>query len=465
MILFRRRLLGGSAQGSACASPVRWSLPLLALAVLASLGACSSFRDLYPRLDGLAAQGQYRQAAKLVEKYKDDYGDRNAVLYNLDRGTFYHYAGQYAESNKAFQLAEDRMDELFTQSITQNVAAFAVNDNLLPYRGEDFESVIVDIFQALNYVSLGNVENALVKARKVDEKLNYINSQYEPNARNVYKADGFARMLMGALYETGGSRSDLNDAFISYRLAVGIYQNDFFTNYGVPVPAVLQANYVTTAQFMGSEEFQAAQSQFGATPLLSLDQLQAQGQLYFVHYDGRAPVKVESSINAVVAGNLLRIAFPEYRRRYYLITGSRVLVDGQLATTLDDGDPVGQIAIKNLDNRKGRIAAKAIARATTKFLANLAVQREAEKRGGQVAGLLAWAAGNAATAVSEQADLRSWQTLPDRILIGRVVVPAGKHRVQVQLTTGAGAVVATRDLGEVEVRPGSTRFFLYQSNT
>ncbi|NIP74268.1 MAG: hypothetical protein GWO16_15230, partial [Gammaproteobacteria bacterium] len=76
------------------------------------------------------------------------------------------------------------------------------------------------------------------------------------------------------------------------------------------------------------------------------------------------------------------------------------------ATTLETAQPIGAIAVKNLENRKGRIAAKAIARATTKYLANRAVQERA-KQESQAAGLFAWAAGQVFAEVSEQADLRA----------------------------------------------------------
>jgi len=442
-------------------SPLR-ALPrlLLWVALAALLAACSPHRALYPRLEQLSRQGKYLEAAQVVEKNKAEYGDRNSVLYNLDRGVFYHYAGRYKESNEAFAAAEHRMDELYTESISGNVAAFALNDNTLPYRGEDFEQVIVNIYRALNYIELGQTDEALVEARKVNLKLEQINDKYPAGAKNVYKEDAFARLLAGVLYEMGGTRDDFNDAYISDRLAADAYANDFSKNYGVQAPEALARNLLTTATFMGSDELQAAQQRFpGASPI-PLQTLRQEGQLYFVHFAGRGPTKVEDAIRALMPdGNHIKIAFPRYKPSYYVINGSRVLVDGQPGTTLQTAQPIGAIAVENLQNRKGRIAVKAIARATVKYLANKALQERARKES-QGAGLLAFVAGNVFAEVSEQADLRSWQTLPDKVLIGRVLVPPGKHHVQVQFTTGGASVVATRDLGEVTVDAGQTRFFI-----
>ena len=433
---------------------------LLWAAAALLLGACSPHVELYPKLDELALRDQYLEAAQLVEKSKDAYGDRNAVLYNLDRGLYYHHAGRYKESNAAFELAERRMDDLYTESVTGNVAAFALNDNTLPYRGEDFETVLVNVYRALNYIALGQVDEALVEARKVNLKLEAINDKYPGDAKNVYKEDAFARLLAGVLYEMGGTRNDVNDAFISDRLAVNAYANDFAKNYRVDAPEVLARNLLSTALFMGPEELRAAQTRYPGVEPIPLDRKRQLGQLYLVHFAGKSPVKVEDSIRAVMPdGNLLKVAFPRYRSRGYLITGARVQVDGQPAATLQAAQPIGAIAKENLENRRGRIAVKAIARATAKYIANRALQERARKEG-QAAGVLGFIAGTVFAEISEQADLRSWQTLPDLVLIGRVLVPPGKHRVQVQFTSGGGAVVATRDLGELELAAGQTRFVM-----
>lgn len=437
----------------------RWGAVAAVLAV-AVVAGCSPHRELYPQIESLAARGQYGQAAQLVERNKAEYGERNAVLYHLDRGTMYHYAGEYEKSNQAFEAAERRMDALYTQSVSGNVAAFLSNDNTLPYRGEDFEQVTVNIYRALNYVKLRDIDAALVEARKVDNKLNYFNDQYEQDKKNRYQEDAFARMLMGIFFEMSGTRTDLNDAFIANRLAVGIYEKDFQPVYRASVPELLKRNLLTTADFMGSQEFQEALARFPGVESIGLGEKERKGQLYFVHFCGRSPEKVEDSIDAVMPdGNLFRIAFPRYAERSYLIDGSRVRVDGRRRQRLEVGSPLGAIAVKNLQDRKTRIMAKAIARATTKYMATRAAQNVSDDEGVK---LLAFLAGNVYAAASERADLRSWQTLPDKILIGRVLVEPGAHQVAVEFTSGAGTV-STVNLGTMEVGAGRTRFVILHS--
>ena len=114
----------------------------------------------------------------------------------------------------------------------------------------------------------------------------------------------------------------------------------------------------------------------------------------------------------------------------------------------------------SLENRKTRIAVKAIARATVKYLVRKAAEKEAEARGGAGMGLLASIAGAVLAEVTEVADVRSWRTLPDRILIGRLSLPPGTHSLTVEYTSSGGGVVSTRIIKNVKLRAGQTKFFL-----
>ena len=440
-------------------------LPALLGAGLILLAGCSPHREIYPHLDSLARQGRYQEAVRAVESSRPYYGPRNEVLYQVDLGTLLFYAGDYKKSNEAFQKAEERMDELFTKVALNELGSVIVNDNALPYRGEDFESVVINVYRALNYLMLRDLQAALVEARKVDEKLAWFNTKYKANSRNTYREDGFARLLAGMLYEMGGTRDDLNDAYISYRKAEKTYQNDFKPTYDTRAPELLASNLLTTAGFMGNRELEKARKNYPDYRVFSLAEKQKLGQAVFIHFAGKAPVKQEGFFQGMMPdGNMIRIVFPVYRRVPYLVGKSEVVVDGGTPVRLETGQPLGEIAIRNLDDRKGRIAVKAIARAALKYMANRALQGLA--RSGRDDGLssLAYIAGNLATVATERADLRSWQILPDRILIGRALLRPGTHHLEARLLGEDGEVIETRDLGEQTFRAGETRFFILHSN-
>lgn len=441
---------------------------ILALFVLlpgaAVVGACSQHIGLYPQLEALQRGSAYAEAAELVRKNRSTYGERNAVLWNLDQGALLHYAGRYEESNQAFTRAERRIEELYQESISGHAAAFLTNDNSLPYPGEDFESVLIHLYKAINYAQLGQPESALVEARRVNEKLEYLNDQYDPDERNEYREDAFARLLAGVFYEIGGTRQDLNDAFISYRNSLRLYEQDFQPLYGNPVPLPLRSNLLATSVLLGASEHANWRNRFAEQAWLSLEQRRDLGRLYFIHFVGLSPEKQEVRIDlSLPSGDVFSMAAPAYRERHYRVHGARIHRNGEPALRLEVAHPTGAIALKNLDNRMGRITAKALARGTTKTALQRSLRKRADRKGASGGDFLAYLVAVVFTVASEQADLRAWQTLPDQILFGQLFVPPGRHRLQVDFIDAQGNAIAQQDLGEVELAPGATRFFVLRS--
>ena len=233
----------------------KWALRAAFAAVLIGAAGCAPQMRIYSDVDRLMAAADFGSAMELVEKNKEKYGERDYLIYLMDQAVLAHYAGDYARSAKILREANQEFEERYTESITKYGATWMVNDLAADYRGEDFESVMINLFNALNYAKLGETAEALVEARKVDNRLNLINSKYDEDKKNVYKEDGFARFLMGILYETGGTSQDLNNAYISYKKAYKIYKDDFSLNYGSPPPPALKQNLLSVAAFMGTEEW------------------------------------------------------------------------------------------------------------------------------------------------------------------------------------------------------------------
>ena len=65
---------------------------------------------------------------------------------------------------------------------------------------------------------------------------------------------------------------------------------------------------------------------------------------------------------------------------------------------------------------------------------------------------------NVAAVGTEEADKRSWATLPDRIQVGRVVVPPGTYDIELRWRGRAGEEVAKQPLRRVALKAGEKRF-------
>ena len=224
---------------------------ILIFLVLLSCGPNLQFHSL---LEQQLAANDYQAAYRLARKNKHQYKNINQVLFYADMGLLTHYAGMYRESIENLFEAERLVEELFTTSVSRQAATLVVNDYMAPYKGEDFESVMFNLLLALNFLKVGEIEDALVEARKVDAKLNLINSYYPDDKKNVYREDAFVRFLMGILYETGGTQEDLNDAYVSYKRAAEIYAKDYWVNYHTAAPAFLLSNLLSIAPLTGVDE-------------------------------------------------------------------------------------------------------------------------------------------------------------------------------------------------------------------
>lgn len=424
------------------------------LSGLLLLASCAMRTDLYQDIDRGLVSGNYSGAASALKANEEEFGETNSVLFNLEMGVLTHYGAQYAESNRMFLAAERKMEELYTKSITTEAAALLLNDNLLPYEGEDFEKVYVNLFLALNFAQMGNVEEALVEARKVDLKLREYARQYEE--KNTYKQDAFIRYVTGALYEAGG---EINDAFIAYQKAYEGYA-EYAQLYGTPCPTFLKADLVRTAGQLGfNEERRRYEMLFGieyARPK------QKEGALLLIIHSGRGPVKEQIRIRASIADqdgviHTFDVALPKFVSRSRVqvrydasveVGGRPMMIDAEIA------EDVTQIARKSLEDRLTLGYLKAGGRAVLKFLAAEKAKSEWKKENDELGNFAKSLLIDAAVFTSEQADTRTWRSLPDRMCIIRAQLPAGTHNVQLS------AVGQSRSLltEEVTIAPGGVAF-------
>jgi hypothetical protein len=126
-------------------------------------------------------------------------------------------------------------------------------------------------------------------------------------------------------------------------------------------------------------------------------------------------------------------------------------------------EDITAIAAKDLEERLLRTMVKAVARAAWKYALAEAVRvgvREAvgQKDGGALAGAVAGAIARMIAIASEEADKRSWATLPDLIHVGRMKVPPGTYDVELRHIGILGGVVEAQVVRGVTVTERGKRF-------
>lgn len=466
-------------------------LPFLAVLVL--LTGCSPAGNRYFLIEQSLFAGDPQQAAAIVEQTENEYGTKARLLYEMDRGMVLQLAGQYQQSSAALERAEEEVERLYTRTIRSETAAFVSNDNVLPYEGDAYEHVMINVIKALNYAAQGQLQEALVEARRIDHRLNVLSDRVKD--ADKYRNDGFARYVSGILYEAAG---DLNNAFIAYRNAYEAYGSMQAWS-KVPVPPSLRSDLLRTAEALSlTTEFAEYRQTFPDVEWQSRSSQEQLAHVVMISYNGRAPRKEDLfldlpiSLDAIQLVLLNRAVFQSPYRRdrvadslLYGLNGevARVALPrlipqktrvGSESMTLTDSfghsvtvrselaQNVTALAEKSLSERLPAITAKALARAATKFALAEGITRGAQHAAGRDAGpwvgLLVGVVAKGIAVASEEADKRSWQTLPDEIHVARAWVEPSLYQVSIQ-PSGQG-VTAVKDGQTIALTAGQTAFII-----
>lgn len=409
------------------------------------LAGCATWSTSFDEIERRLAQDQYTEALAEIERQGDR---REPLLYQLNKAMTLRMAGDYQASNQAFEAAKVLMDKYSALSLREKTATFVINDAAEAYAGEEHEQVLVHLYEALNYIALGQLDDARVEALQVDLTLR---AQAE-RAGAAYVEDPFARYLTGMIYE---DRGEWSDALIAYRKSYEAYGKRR-EKYGVAVPQALKNDLLRLTQYLGlTDEMRRYQKEFGITRFTDQATWREQGELVLVLHNGLAPIKREHATTVLdpASGHVIRIAVPYYEQRVPMVRAAHVVA----GTGTADSEVVADIqaqAVSTLDAKMPAITARALARAVVKAqLARAARARAGNRNDDAMAALLGFGM-EVANVLTERADTRSWATLPHDIQLARLMLPPGTYNVTVELLGAGSTSVGTVELPGVVIRPG-----------
>jgi hypothetical protein len=388
-----------------------------------------------------------------IEEFRRTFTDstgKNRLLYLMELGNLMRLAGNYSDAQRLLLAADRLSDQQRGIELGQEVGAFLTSDLALEFRGADYEKVMINYCLAASYAAQGNMEDALVECRRVNDKLRALNISYEDN-RNRYSDDAFVRYFMGILYEKAG---DLNNALIAYRNSASVYDSSYAEYYGIAAPQRVKADILRISSRLGMQSvFQEYASSWPDLEWRGQGPDSSRGEVVLLLELGLIPSRVERSHTFVVDDRVYRVALPaipDRRRDRYSVN----LLSGAYSSSGFLAEDLTGIARKNLEDHAGRDIARAAARLALKAGISEAgeelVEELTEENSGisQIAGLVLSIFG----AATERADLRAWLTLPSQIYIARLALPAGENEVRVTVN---GRTIYSD--GALTVEPGRIR--------
>ena len=412
------------------------NFPALFIALLfaMTLSGCATYSDWVGHMEADISQGKPDKALEVLDKHASR--NKDSVLFLLNKAMLQRMARDYESSNASFEAAKALISQLSAISVSEQGEALTVNDMMRSYTGDYYEQVLIHVFEALNYLALHQPDQARVEALQLDVKLKQHgdNSNYE---------DAFARYLTGIIYEDLG---EWDDAMISYRQAYDAYRR-YPEQLHMPVPQQLKFDLIRLADKVGlTDEAARYRKEFN---IKSVEQIpSADGELIFILNSGLAPLKRSIETRAITdSGQLVTISMPVYEDRRPTVTSARISIDNETTST-DLVENVDTLATDALQKQKPVILARAIARAVVKTKAS----KEAERRDDALGLVL-----NITNAITDRADTRSWSTLPNRIYLARRPLPAGHHRIEVNLMDRLGNPVAKKSY-DLDINAGGKDF-------
>ncbi|MGY3570149.1 COG3014 family protein [Vibrio paucivorans] len=414
---------------------------VMLLSACANLSAGNLFSHYSAQNNGVYSavkSGQYDEAEQKLPEYIA--GD---ILDNMEKGRVYFLNEHYPQSKSSLELSDSavrvQQDKavISVSDTATSVGSIAVNDNLNTYSPADYELGFLHLYLGLNYLQSNSLEGALVEMRRANQvqerarkdrerelesaqaslkkqgvspNLGSVLSNY-PDAGKTLQAvqNGYLLYLSALLYETS---NDLNSAYVDYRRALAVE----------PDNAEIIDGTMRVAKRLGmNQDLEKLKKRYG--DVNSLD-------------SGKSRVIVIDEQGVVEALSAWKLSLPVYDSRgdgalyslalpYYRSDASerfRALQLNDDALSSDQLTNVNLMAQRDLSERMPTI----VIRQTLRVLAKDQMRKETAK-GDDVGNLLF----NVWNTLTEQADTRSWQTLPGKVYSASAQVNAGEQTLNV----------------------------------
>ena len=440
---------------------------------------------------------------------------RHLMLWRLERGSADFIHGEGGNALAHFKDASRLARENRTRSLARGMSAALVNDNLIRWTGESFEIVRIPYYGMLANLllaqrsdctwapplhppakgevkepPLGNAETlydrAASAATHVHESLRVLAAGELGDT--AYRSDPFLELVAAAVrFTTARTSDDVQAARLYARSAADGYAKAGAT------PTFAQA---LLARINGETQAPAGHAsvlvleEVGFVPkrdaltIYVVTATPPRGTQScdlgwgFIYTDDPNPDALAGLDLLPLPGEVVRdltggrfgvfgCEIPVMPRARARPEVGSVAVDGGGRLALERADDLEAHARTCFSDRHARRVAAIIVRPVAKLVAvrqgiGAAERKEKKKHPveAQIIADLLWFFGSALVTVSEQADVRCWQLLPNRIGAAFIDVPAGQRSLTVFQADGA-----PRNLGAINLKPGQIALVTLRSFT
>lgn len=443
--------------------------------------SCSSFNYNLAMKDAEAVyynqKDPYNASKKLI-----DYANKkneNQLLFLMEAGYLLHAAKKHEESKRVL-LAADRKADDMAKSMSKEALSYIINEKGKKYRGEDFERVIVNMINGLNFLMLRDFDGALVEFKKVNYKLKVIKKR----TGKIYKINLMAKYLASV---AAALVNDLDYSYVELKQIEKIKPG---------IPLISRSLIILSKRLGYDDDFREWIRKYPRSVLQkNISPYKNSSEVVVIYQSGKAPVKVSRGKllkepgmkKALMNGLLIAIAtknaggitaasalyglrdaehpIAKYKRRNYRISrvelelankdNKNILISPKV---LND---VEYTMTKNFEDNYRNYKKKMVAGIATKVIIAMVAQKGASKAAkranlGAASALIGLAIGVVASKIlfsTQKPDLRCWHTIPANFQAGSRILPAGLYTGKIKFYDKSNNFVREQELKPFRLGP------------
>ncbi len=410
------------------------TLALLVLTGCASNSVFIPYTQHAQQIRQAVMLGQYD--AEIQRLQASDKSGSNRLLTLLELGRVEMLAHRPQASLDTFTqvmslwAAQDQRARISLTQTTAEGASLVTNDNAIPYQGRPYERSMAHEYQALNYLALGRLSDAAVEVRRaefeqrqilLDEQNSVAAAEHQAHQQGFQPGD-YTRFFANMNRAAGRVKNAFQNAMAFYLSAL-IYEavdqpNDAYVDIEQafemwPDNPVLQQDLVRLGSTLGMSDAERLAQHLHLSPPPAED-----GSVVVMIEQGWIPERAAFQFPIITQSTINYLAIPYYPGPFPLPQPENLLIDQQQVTAL----PLVDFEALAAFDLKGQMPAL-LARQWLRLLTQQKMERELGSNGNPLGALL----GGLFSALTDQADLRSWSTLPANSQMTRAWLTPGQH--------------------------------------
>ena len=426
-------------------------------------------KSQYAGMDQLLAKADYPAAiAKIEVARPTTYTYKDRVVYYLDIGMLHHWNGDYEKSNEMLEKAERGIEENFTKSVSRAASSMIVNDNILAYAGEDYEDIYLNAFKALNYLALGQSDEAFVEVRRIDNKLVQLESKHEKMAQKLSEAEEAHETFVPG-------KSYFQESALGRYLSLMLYRNDYkWDDVRIDIEKMskgwkLQPDIYTFPMpdlSRSTERIRPPKARINVIAFSGLAP-DKKATTFYIHTEENFVIFAGSSENYLGKQNLsglsmipwdgitegyhFKIQLPHMEKRPSKVGHIEVVVSDTVNENLQRLESLENAAIETFSIQKPIIYLKTITRAVIKGLAAEQAKQNMTKDLDDTSAFFTRLAADLMVDSTENADLRVSRFFPAQAAIREIHLDEGTYDITVKYYSTKGALLHSDNRVGVQV--------------